>query len=85
MCFSWEGWPENPRDYLADTAVSVIDATFFSETELPGRDMSKVPHPLVTQTLKALEGLDMTGRGPNGQRSINTIYFHSHESHKPAT
>lgn len=34
-----------------------LDATFFSGDELPGRDMSKVPHPLVTDTMNLLDGL----------------------------
>ena len=61
--------------------MSVIDATFFSESELPGRDMSKIPHPLVTQTMSALEGLDLEGRGPNGRRVILTHMNHTNPLH----
>ncbi|MGB2465369.1 MAG: hypothetical protein ACPH96_01780, partial [Porticoccaceae bacterium] len=32
-------------------------ATFFGDGELPGRDMSAVPHPLVTETMDVLEHL----------------------------
>lgn len=34
-----------------------LDATFYSGDELAGRDMSKVPHPLVTDTMERLDGL----------------------------
>ena len=40
----------NPGDY------ALLDATFFSEHELPGRDMDEIPHPLVTQTIKFVKG-----------------------------
>jgi hypothetical protein len=38
--------------------LSFLDACFYSGDELPGRDMSKIPHPLVTDTLARLEGLE---------------------------
>lgn len=37
--------------------VAFLDACFYDATELPGRDMSKVPHPLIVDTLQRLEGL----------------------------
>ncbi len=35
--------------------MSFLDACFFSEKELKIRDMSEIPHPLVTDTLLRLE------------------------------
>ena len=43
--------------------------------------MSKIPHPLVTQTMAALEGLDMKGRGPNEQQVILTHMNHTNPLH----
>jgi len=37
-----------------DLTHAMIDATFWSADELPGRDMSEVPHPLVEDTLGRL-------------------------------
>ncbi|MEL7188344.1 MAG: MBL fold metallo-hydrolase [Pseudomonadota bacterium] len=34
-----------------------IDATFWDDNELPGRDMSKIPHPRVTETMDLLQHL----------------------------
>ena len=30
---------------------ALLDATFFSEEELPGRNMAEIPHPFVLETL----------------------------------
>ena len=38
--------------------VALLDATFFSHDELPGRDLSEIPHPLVTDTAERLAGVD---------------------------
>lgn len=37
--------------------VAFLDACFYDGSELPGRDMSQVPHPLIADTIKRLEGL----------------------------
>lgn len=47
--------------YLLQVVKSVdlafLDACFYDSAELPGRDMSQVPHPLIVDTVKTLEGL----------------------------
>jgi pyrroloquinoline quinone biosynthesis protein B len=37
--------------------LAFLDGTFYDVGELPGRDMSEVPHPLVVDTLRRLRGL----------------------------
>ena len=55
----WEAWERDVRQVVQAAAdLSFLDACFFSGDELPGRDMSKIPHPLVTDTLQRLEGLE---------------------------
>jgi pyrroloquinoline quinone biosynthesis protein B len=34
-----------------------LDASFYADGELPGRDMSKIPHPFITETMARLEHL----------------------------
>jgi pyrroloquinoline quinone biosynthesis protein B len=36
---------------------ALIDATFFADGELPGRDMSKISHPAVSESMDLLEDL----------------------------
>ena len=42
--------------------LALIDATFYADGELPGRDMSKVPHPFVTESMELLEPLSVKER-----------------------
>lgn len=51
----WEKWNRSLRE-LADTVDYVlVDGTFASMDELPGRDISQVPHPLMSETRSLLE------------------------------
>lgn len=45
-------------DLVAHADLAFLDGTFFDEGELPGRDRSEIPHPLVTETMELLGGLD---------------------------
>lgn len=36
--------------------VAYIDGTFYDASELPGRDLTEIPHPLMTETLARLRG-----------------------------
>lgn len=53
---SWDAWGE-----LVEVArlhdVALLDATFFDDSELPGRDMSEIPHPRVQETMELLAPL----------------------------
>ncbi len=57
---SWEEWDEQGtriEDALASVDVAFIDASFYADGEIPGRDMSGFPHPLITQTMERLRDL----------------------------
>jgi len=53
----WEQWDRDLRTIVASVDHAFLDATFFSGDEMPGRDIAKVPHPLVTDTMSRLDGL----------------------------
>lgn len=46
----------NLAEYLNAGDHALLDATFYSEDELPGRDLREIPHPPVTQTLEFIKG-----------------------------
>src|SRR5215831_8968209 len=50
-------WEKDVRALVSSVDYAFLDGTFLSGDELPGRDMSKVPHPLVTDTMDRLDGL----------------------------
>jgi len=50
----WEKWDRRLDYEVAAVDAAFLDGTFHDPDELPGRDMSEVPHPFVPETLKAL-------------------------------
>jgi pyrroloquinoline quinone biosynthesis protein B len=42
--------------------VALLDGTFYSENELPGRKISEVPHPLITETIELFKNEDPVTR-----------------------
>jgi pyrroloquinoline quinone biosynthesis protein B len=49
-------------DLLESVDVALIDATFYSGDELPGRDLSKIGHPLVVDTMDLLQARVEAGK-----------------------
>ena len=45
---------ENILERIQLVDYALIDATFYDNNELPGRDMSKIPHPFVVETMATL-------------------------------
>jgi pyrroloquinoline quinone biosynthesis protein B len=52
----WEKWQMQIEDVAASVDVAFVDATFYSASELPGRDLREIPHPTVEETMKRFEG-----------------------------
>jgi pyrroloquinoline quinone biosynthesis protein B len=61
---SWEAWDVQAQQpffsepdqttiqaFVQYVDYAYLDATFYDDNELPGRDMSKIPHPRVTETM----------------------------------
>jgi pyrroloquinoline quinone biosynthesis protein B len=51
----WEKWPTPLESVLAGVGVAYLDGTFYDASELPGRDLREIPHPLMTETLSRLK------------------------------
>jgi pyrroloquinoline quinone biosynthesis protein B len=51
---SWDAWAQDLRAFVADMDVALLDGTFFSPDELPGRDLTRIPHPPVKDTVTRL-------------------------------
>ncbi len=59
---NWDSWTDNLAEKISRYDIVIIDGTFYSGDELPGRDMSTIPHPTISDTMAKLEGkLDLTG------------------------
>ena len=72
---AWDQWEHDLRSFVADMDVALLDATFFSADELPGCDLSQIPHPLATDTAERLAGVDC---------DVRLIHLnHSNPLHRP--
>jgi len=62
----WEKWDRDLSQLAKEFDFLLIDATFYDSKEI-NRDISEIPHPLVTETIDLLIGLDLENR--------NKVYF----------
>ena len=56
----WEDWDASGtriEDELAKVDVAYLDGSFFANGEIPGRDMTGFPHPLITHSMERFEAL----------------------------
>jgi pyrroloquinoline quinone biosynthesis protein B len=58
----WDRWDRRIEDVVAGVDIALLDATFYSAAELPGRDQSEVPHPLIIDTIERLGELARSDR-----------------------
>ncbi|MGB0591737.1 MAG: MBL fold metallo-hydrolase [Myxococcota bacterium] len=54
-CSPWHVWETPLEQALIGVDVALLDATFYSGDELPGRDLLKIGHPLVVDTMDRLQ------------------------------
>jgi len=57
----WEKWDRNLNQLAKEFDFLLIDATFYDSKEI-NRDISEIPHPLVTETIARLSGLSIENR-----------------------
>ncbi len=53
----WSRWERSIETLIADVDVALLDGTFFDDQELPGRDMSEIPHPFMVESLERFASL----------------------------
>ncbi len=66
----WERWDTPIEALLQEVDVAYLDATFLDEKELPGRNLSEIPHPLVRESIERFATLPAGVRG-----KIRFIHF----------
>jgi pyrroloquinoline quinone biosynthesis protein B len=54
---SWEPIRDSLTQWLAQCDYALLDGTFYSGEELPGRDMSLVPHPTIQSSIAFINSL----------------------------
>ncbi len=77
----WDAWEHDIEALLHEVDFALIDGTFYSGAEIPGRDMSEVPHPFITESIERFAGLPENVRG----RIIFTHLNHSNPVADPGS
>ena len=54
----WSKWQISIIDIVENSDYSLLDGTFYDINELPGRDMSQIPHPFIIETMNLFENSD---------------------------
>ena len=66
----WEKWNESILDWIKKVDIALLDATFYSNGEIPGRDMSEIPHPFVEESMTLFANLS-----PEDKAKVHFIHF----------
>ena len=51
---AWSTWERPIAEWVSEVDVALLDGSFFSLDELPGRDVATVGHPLIVQSMELL-------------------------------
>jgi len=51
----WESWDRSIEKEVEAVDLALLDASFESASEIPGRSLAEIPHPLVSETMSRLE------------------------------
>ena len=82
---SWQEWETDfdirIEDMIKGVDVAYLDASFFDDNELPGRDMSQIPHPRVAASMDRFDSLQAADRA-----KVHFIHFnHTNPTRDPAS
>ena len=69
---SWEDWDIELDKLIIDNDILILDGTFYSKKEIKHRDIKKIPHPAIEDTMQILKHID--------RKEKSKIYF-THLNH----
>lgn len=77
----WELWQKDIVAEIERNDYLFLDATFFDGTELPGRNMSQIPHPFVVESMQLFANLSIKEK-----QKIHFIHFnHTNPLYQPGS
>jgi pyrroloquinoline quinone biosynthesis protein B len=53
----WDRWDIDIREVIRSVDYALLDASFFADGELPGRDMSRILHPYVSESMALFDDM----------------------------
>ena len=66
----WEEWHGSIFQLVLNTDILLIDGTFYSQNEIPHRNMAEIPHPFIIESMETLSELNSENRS-----KIHFIHF----------
>ncbi len=66
----WERWEQDIRTVIRGVDYALLDGTFFQNGEIPGRDMSEIPHPFIVESMAQFGELP-----PEEKAKVHFIHF----------
>ena len=66
----WKRWDRNILELIKKSNYAFLDSTFYDEKELPGRDISQIPHPFVLESIGLFNSLNSEDK-----QKIHFIHF----------
>lgn len=66
----WEVWEKSIEEEILKVDYALLDGTFYDSSELPGRDMSEIPHPFIQESIQRFRKL-----GPSEKQKIIFTHF----------
>lgn len=66
----WEKWDRSILDEIKAVDYAFLDGTFYQNGEIPGRDMSLIPHPFVEESMQHFDSLPSTEKA-----KVHFIHF----------
>ena len=69
---SWEDWSTSLNELIKNNDILILDGTFYTKSEIKKRDIKKIPHPSIENTMSIMDSNTMDEK--------NKIYF-THLNH----
>lgn len=66
----WQKWDRDIVTLVQNHDLAFLDGTFYANGEIPGRDMSEIPHPFITESMEILSALS-----PADRQKVHFIHF----------
>ena len=66
----WEKWHGSIFQLALNTDILLLDVTFYSQNEIPHRNMAEIPHPFIIESMETLSELNSENRS-----KVHFIHF----------
>ena len=66
----WQLWDRSITEQIQQHDIAFLDGSFYENGEIPGRDMSEIPHPFIMESIKTFEKLSAIDKA-----KVNFIHF----------